>query len=885
MAAPLTRPVPLHVVDRSDDLADPIIVDVPSNEIAPGVTLDDGTMHIEHSDGSTTIDFDPKTTEDSTLNQGFYRNLVSEIAEGELSSIASNLLDGIDRDIQSRQEWLETRARGIQLLGLKLEEPRGDMGTASAPLEGMSTVRHHLMLEATVQFQATARGELLPAGGPVKVRNDTPPKSPSQSDNVPTVPTGDAGAGTAPPNLPGSAPAFSVNPAQEAAPFATELAVPSIEERDTLATALEKDFNHYLTVIATEYVPDTDRMLFNVGFSGDGFKKVYNCPLRQRPVSETVDAEDLIVSNSSIDLRSTTRITHRIKMPKSYLKRMQILGVYADVDLMTPQMPKIDPVQQEKGEIEGINLDNKKPEDMNYEIYESYCELELDDYAPEQFKKQGLPLPFRVTIEKTSRKILSIVRNWNEDDDQCLPKRFFVQFPFIRGLGFYGLGYVHLLGNTTITLTAMQREMVDAGMFANFPGAIATRDAGRQLNNQIRVPPGGIALVNAPVGMRVQDSIMPLPYKEPGGPFVAFAQWLEQGGQRLAQIANIAVGEGKQEAPVGTTLALIEQATKILSSVHKRLHWAQNEEFQLLKSRFREDPEAFWRHNSKPSMRWEKEQFLQALEDYNLVPVADPNNPTSLHRMAKAGVLEGLMSKYPQLINQQAALERIFRVAGIDSEGLFYPEPLPPPPDPRMVAIQQKAESVAQTTQTQAQTAMAKALATVILGLKQIEDKQQDRVSKERIQQAQMLLKSMQSDADRQDNRGQIVADQLAKAEEIRAGQIKTMNELQADRAWTQQELAADRARTMQELAAERVKKGQEMRQEAIRGMSDIAANQYTHRTEVERHREQMRMQKERHEQEMQLKREMHEAELEHKRALAAVERKKSASKKKAGGD
>lgn len=898
----LPRPASsLRLLDPPQEAIDePITVDVPSNEIAPGVTVEDGAMHIEHGDGSTTIDFDPKT-EDNSENKDFFRNLVGDIQEGEQGQIVSSLMEGIERDIESRHEWLETRALGVKLLGLKLEEPRGDVGTSSAPLEGMSTVRHPLLLEATIRFQATARGELLPAGGPVKVRNDTTTQSPSQSvaeklspgngmvgaepaplpSGIPaTVPTGYAEGGavaapapTAPPPVP-AAPAaapFSQatasssapsNPAQQASPFATELAVPKMEEKDSLAAALEKDFNHYLTVTAPEYVPDTDRMLFYVGFGGDGFKKVYGCPLRRRPVSESVDANDLIVSNSSTDIRNCGRVTHRIKMRKSILKRMQILGVYADVELGTQApLPKKDPAKEEVKEIEGVNDSMQKPEDLDYEIYESYCELEseaLDKFAPKEFKGKGLPLPYRVTIATTSRKLLSITRNWNEDDEQALPKQFFVQFPFIRGLGFYGLGFVHVLGNTTSTLTAMWREMVDAGMFANFPGFLYSKGAGRQLSNQFRIPPGGGIALDVPHMTRIQDAVMPIPYKDPGAAFTAFAQWVESAGQRLGQTADVSIGEGKQDAPVGTTLALIEQATKVLDSVHKRLHWSQNEEFQLLKERFKEDPEAFWRHNKKPAMKWEKEQFLKALEDYNLVPVADPNNPTSLHRTAKAAVIEALASKYPQLINLQAALERIFRVAAIDSEGLFHPAPLPPPPDPRMLAIQQKSEQTTKTVEAQTSAQNAKTLAQALTAIEQLKDKAADRDQKERLEMLRISLDGMKN----QDARAQ-------RQQDMALDRVERMEERQEDRAWTQQEMDADRAKTMNKVRTEAVADRNRIQADAINKAREAKLNFNIARMEgAAKQRE--------HEAEMRRKDDIHQQTLRHEEALLKVKVKEA---------
>ncbi len=929
----------LRLIDPAVPL-EPVVVDVPSTEIAPGTTLDDdGALHIEHEDGSVDIDFDPPEDEGEEDNNGFDANLAGKLSEDRLSEISSLLLEGIDRDIESRKEWLETRARGVQLLGLKLEEPRGDVGQGSAPLEGMSTVRHPLLLEATIRFQATARGELLPATGPVKIRNDTPqrppqppqpeaqsppadtsggaapadasgstgPAPPAFSSSPPPAPapapgTPPAPAGAAPqsgqsappptpPPAPAPAPAASEQPspatAQEQAPFATEYAVPKVQAADSLADALETDFNHYLTVTAPEYVPDTDRMLFYVGFGGDGFKKVFNCPLRLRPVSESVDAEDLIISNSATDIRNCVRVTHRIKKSKSFLRRMQILGAYRDVELTTPVPTSVsdNPLQKEKEEIDGVNPVATKSEDLDYTIYESCCELDLDEFAPLHFKNKGLPLPYRVTVEKDSRKILSIVRNWKEDDEQCMGKQYFVQFPFIRGLGFYGLGLVHLLGQTTSALTAMSREMVDGGMFANFPGFLYAKAAGRQLSNQFRVPPGGGIGLDVPLNMRIQDMVMQLPYHEPGAGFLGIYTAIEQAGQRLGQTAEISIGEGKQDAPVGTTLALIEQATKLLDSVHKRLHWAQNEEFALLKERFKEDPEAFWRHNPKPAVPWEREQFLRALDNYNLVPVADPNNPTSLHRAAKAAAIEALAAKYPQLINAQAALERIFRITGIDSEGLFHPEPLPPPPDPRMVAISQKASTATETAQSQLQQAVVKAM----VALKQLEAQTADNAQKTQMEQVRLMLETGE-----RNNKAQ--QDQAKAAAEIQTKQVTTAQDLQAKRAETAMKLRASQEEKAQQLQADMITQAQEQRLEAAsraqdmhlgaaeRG-HDMMKEQATHRAEMQRAREQhldeMQRKREAHQAELEMKREAQTVELAHKKALARIT-KKSDTKKKA---
>lgn len=817
----------------------------PETEQKGNRTIEDGVLKIENEDGTVTIDFNPSESDLSDDNEpednNFSANLAKKMDESKLATIATDLLDGIQRDDDSRKDWLETRALGIGLLGLKLEKPRSDAGSSSAPLEGMSTVRHPLLLEATVSFQATARAELLPASGPVKVRNDTPfPPSSVIAKTLPKPPAPPSPTGLSPPPEP---------------------PLPPQDGPDELAQALEKDFNHYLTCIATEYVPDTDRMLFYVGFGGDGFKKVYNCPLRRRPVSESIDAEDLIVSNSATDLHNCIRITHRIKMRKSILKRMQILGVYRDVDLSPPAVqPPKNPVEKIKDEIAGQTKVAQQPEDRDYEVYEIYCELDLDEFAPKHFKNKGLPLPYRVTIEKESRKILDIRRNWEEDDKECMAKRYFVQFPLIRGLGFYGLGYIHLLGNTTVALTAAWRLQLDNGMFSNFPGFLYAKGIGRQYTNQFRVPPGGGVPVDIGAQQSIRDAIMPLPYKETGPSFSAFSTHVEEVGRRLASTANINVGEGKQDAPVGTTLALIEQASKVMDSAHKRLHAAQAEEFGLLKERFKEDPEAFWRHNKKTTIAWQKDQFIKALDDHNIVPVADPNNPTSLHRMAKAMAIKELQKASPNLYDPMSVDRRVMSIADINPEGLFRPVPAAPPPDPRMEAIRVKA--AASDRQNQIQLLESKIKAATAHD--QLTDKEKDRDSREKLEQMRIqrdILK-MAREAEKDQAAGQMEA-------------VKAAREMEDETARRAQELHLSAAETVAKLHHDQIGRHHE-------AQSEYARSQYEDEIEQRRHEAESNRAHEKHQQEMRHAQEMHEAKLEAAKKLATVA--KRAKPKPSGG-
>jgi hypothetical protein len=614
--------------------------------------------------------------------------------------------------------------------------------------------------------------------------------------------------------------------------------------------------NHYLTSIATEYVPDTDRMLFLIGLGGDGFKKVFNCPIRRRPVSESVDAEDLIISNHCTDMQNSGRVTHRIFMRKSVLRRMQILGVYLDIEIPQPSVPLKNAVDMKKEEVEGINPSYTRPQDQDHEIYECYCELDLDEFAPKQFKGKGVPLPYRVTIEKESKKILDLRRNWREDDEQCIAKQFFVQFPFIRGLGFYGLGFIHLLGNLTNALTAAYREMLDAGMFNCFPGFLYAKGVGRQNTNQFRVPPGGGVGIDVGAQQRLQDAVMPLPYKEPGPSFTAFIQHMEEGGRKLAATGDISVGEGKQDAPVGTTLALIEQASKVIDSAHKRLHASQAEEFKLLKERFQDDPEAFWRHNKKPTIQWEKDQFIEALEHNDLVPVADPNNPTSLHRIAKAMAIKQLQQGNPALYDAQAVDMRIMRIVDIDPTGLFAAQPAAPPPDPRMAAVQAKAQAEQgkmQILQLQTQIKAAELQAST-------QDKAQERASRERIEQMKLQLENMR-----------IQQEQIIHAHDLQRDSAESVHKMQLDHAAHQQELQHDAISSLHEVHGGRIKTAQEIAMDHERHRADMDRTAEEHKMKMEHAREE-------HQTKLQHAHDLNMAKVEAARQLAKV--KKPATKK-----
>lgn len=649
MPTPGLVPSNLRLLQQPDEAAsqdnEDVVVQIDEGGPTKEADDDGNILRIEHEDGSVSISLDGKPVESRTSDvektREWFRNLVDEIDSGELSRISGDLIRGIEDDLQSRQEWIDDRAQGLKLLGLKIEIPGTQGAPDGAPIEGMSKVRHPLLLEAVLRFQANARSELLPTDGPVKTRID----------------------------------ALQTTPAQQ-----------------TLAEALEKDLNHYLTVTASEYYPDTDRMLFMLGFGGTAFKKVYFCPLRNRPVSESIDADDLIVNNSATDLRNAKRITHRVMMRPSTVKRLQILGVYRDVELSTPNPVDLDAVQREKNAQQGISSDQFHPDDRDREIYECYCELDISGFEHKwKGEETGLEIPYRVTIDVSTKEILSIVRNYDEDTQE-LPeaRQNFVKYTFVPGMGFLDIGLLHILGNTTNAVTAAWREMLDAGMFANFPGFLMADTGARQNTNIFRVPPGGGALVKTG-GLPINQAIMPLPYKEPGASLMTLVQNIAETGQRVGGTAEVMVGEGRQDAPVGTTLALIEQATKILNAVHKRMHSAQAEEFQLLARCFRENPDSFWQRAKKPAYAWSEQTFLAALEDIEIVPQADPNTASHTQRLMRVAALKQL----------QAANPTQFDAAAVDREALMalgwaYPEQFFVPPD-------KQAENIMGSPQAQAE--------------------------------------------------------------------------------------------------------------------------------------------------------------------------------------
>jgi len=616
---------------------------------------------VDTDDGGVVVEFGPKNrprTEDADAHDA---NLAEFMDPGDLMGVATSLLEGIEEDRRSSAEWLQMRAAGIKLLGFKLEEPRGDLASSSAPLEGMATVRHPLLAEACLHFQANARGELLPSEGPAKVA------------------------------------VYGMQTAQKA----------------VLAEKLEKSFNRFLTITASEFVPDTDRLLFMTGYSGMAFKKVFFCPLRRRPVSEMVDAEHLVVANTAVDIQTTPRVTHIIPMQYTVFRRMQLTGVYRDVELSYPDAD-INAFDQARARMEGVNLNVTRPEDQVRTIYECHCDLDLPGFEHHRDgEPTGLPLPYLVTIDLTSREVLEVRRDWAEGDPDFIRRQTFVPFGFAPTFGFYCTGLLQILGNATTAVTGAWRLLLDAGMFSNFPGFLYAKSGAKQSNNSFRVAPGSGAPVDVPGGVKLSDAIMPLPYKGPDPALMQLTTLIATAGQKLGGTAELPTENASGDIPVGTMLAAIEQAGKVLSAVHKRLHAAQSVELRLLVDLLRDHPEVLMepeRPDEDPDqLPWTPDIIARALRNHNIQPRSDPNTPSHVHRLMKATALATMALQTPSgVFDPRKVAGRVLQMMQIDdAEDLLLPQgqqgQQPTPDQLKTQATQQATNAKLQTAAINAQ--------------------------------------------------------------------------------------------------------------------------------------------------------------------------------------
>ena len=766
----------------------------------------------ENDDGSFTVNDPPQKKQTKT---GHDANLALTLDESYLDTLASDLLQAIEEDLQSRRDWEETFNKGIDLLGLKIEAAASDISGGGG---NISKAKDPLLLEAVLRYQSNFNAEMLPANGPVKVRDDKVDPPPPGADGIPpgsppvaAAPIGmghnggppldqpPAMAGGGVPPMPPQAPPPSMGglaPPPPPPPGAPQPPKPPMGgsapppgapangwTRSAKAEAVQKGFNHYLTVTDKAYYPDTDRMSFSQGLGGCAFKKVYMDPIENRPISRFVMANHLIVNNGASSLHDAKRKTHAIpNMSYVTLRQMMEAGAYRDIDLGQPTSTP-GAVDQKIAETQGTQARTNRPEDVDYTIYECYCWLNI----PGMEQKKKVPVPYRVTIEKDSRKVLEVRRDWKKGEKLFRQRRHFVKYPLFPGLGFYDYGFVHILGNTTRVLSAVESLMVDQGMFANFPGGVIDKMAARQETNQIRPGPGGFKPIDTG-GRPIQQVVMPMPYKDVSANLLALAKGIQDGGRKLASISELPLGEGRADVPVGTVIALIEQNTKLLSAVHKRNHAAQQEEFELLKELFAEDPSALIKSNKDLDGSIIAEDF----EDVDLVPASDPNVSSHIMRIMKAQAVLTIMQQTPPgMMNIKEGITRALRAIGEeDIDALFLPpQPQNQQPAPHQLDAMAKAQALQQKTQSDQQ----KIAANIKLQTMKMQDNAADRASNEKIELQRLQGEAVKHVGDIQQQGLQHAADLQQQnqhhATETQADLVKHFSGLQADAEQAQQQL------------------------------------------------------------------------------------------------
>jgi len=552
----------------------------------------------------------------------FDGNLADVIDEAELGRISSDLVGSIEDDLSSREDWEDTYKKGLEFLGMKTEE-------RSEPFEGSSGVIHPLLAESVTQFQAQAYRELLPATGPVRT---------------------------------------SVIGAQN------EMLVKQSER--------VKDYmNYMITYEMEEYDPELDQMLFYLPVIGSTFKKVYFDPLKGRAVSKFIHAEDLVVPYGATDLASSPRITHRISMDSNEIRKMQLVGFYRDIDLPTGGMGEddmADEVEESIDDIQGVHPSGPSEELTLYEVHTS---LDIDGFEDMGMDGEptGLKLPYIITIVADTGDVLAIRRNYVEADPMKRAKQYFVHYKFLPGLGFYGLGLTHMIGGLAQASTSILRQLIDAGTLSNLPAGFKARGA-RIRDEDAPLQPGEFRDIDV-VGGTLQGSLMPLPFKEPSGTLYNLLGTLVDAGRRFASMADLKVGEMGGETPVGTTMAIMERGTKVMSAIHKRLHYSQKIEFKLLARIFSETVQSY---PYAADMMMGPEIFVQDFApQIDVLPVSDPNIFSMSQRIALAQTELQLVQSNPQIHGGPQGLYQAYRkmyealgVTNIDAI-------LPPPPQPQ----------------------------------------------------------------------------------------------------------------------------------------------------------------------------------------------------------
>jgi len=582
------------------DLSAELEIEIPDSGSEPLFTdVGDEIEIIEEDNGDVTVDFDPSSDLEG-MEDEFGSNLAEYLSDSELSRISSEMSSEFDSNKASRQDWEDTYSNGLELLGFSYSD-------RTQPFRGASGVTHPLLAEAATQFQAQAFNELLPSSGPVRT------------------------------------------------------AVMGAEDREKAAQALRvrQFMNYYLTNVMEDYTPDMDQMLFYLPLAGSTFKKVYFDEAMGRIVSKFVPAEQLVVPYETSDLDTCPNITQVVRMGLNDLRKMQVGGFYLDIP--------VTPVQQEVGTVEGeidrITGFESSQIDYDCTLLECHVDLDLEGYedVDDEDEPTGIKLPYIVTISQDNGQVLAVRRNYLEDDELRKKIQYFVHYKFLPGFGFYGLGLIHTIGGLSRTATSSLRQLIDAGTLSNLPAGFKARGL-RIRDDDEPLQPGEFRDVDAPGGA-IRDSLMPLPFKGPDQTLFQLLGFVVQAGQRFATITDMKVGDGNENAAVGTTVAMLEQGSRVMSAVHKRLHYAMRQEFKILARVMGESLPAEYPYSVAGA-----DQTVMATdfdERVDIIPVSNPNAFSQSQRILLAQTKLQLATQAPEMHNMHEVFRDMYEALGV----------------------------------------------------------------------------------------------------------------------------------------------------------------------------------------------------------------------------
>lgn len=536
----------------------------------------------------------------------FSANLADFIDEQELQNIASELIGEFDEDVSSRRDWIQTYVDGLELLGLKIEE-------RSEPWEGACGVYHPMLSEALVKFQSETMMSTFPAAGPVK----------------------------------------------------TKIIGKETADKKAAAERVQTDMNYQLTDVMKEYRPEHERMLWGLGLSGNAFKKVYYDPSFERQVSVFVPAEDIVVPYGAANLETAPRVTHVMRKTENELRRLQVAGFYRDVDLGAPDNI-LDEVEKKIAEKLGFRATT----DDRYKILEMHVDVDLAgfEHKDKDGKPTGIALPYVVTIEKSSQTILAIRRNWNEDDPTYTKRQHFVHYGYVPGFGFYYFGLIHLIGAFAKSGTSLIRQLVDAGTLSNLPGGFKTRGM-RVKGDDTPISPGEWRDVDVPSGT-LRDNLLPLPYKEPSQVLAGLMNQIVEEGRRAANSTDLQISDMSSQAPVGTTLAILERTLKNMSAIQARIHYSMKQELGLLKGIIASYTPEEYSYEPDVGTRFAKRSDY---DNVDVIPVSDPNAATMAQKIVQMQAVFQMAQANPQIFNMPLLNRQMLDVMGIKDADKLVP--------------------------------------------------------------------------------------------------------------------------------------------------------------------------------------------------------------------